>query len=172
MPGGSRCGAVPPEPCRAAPPKETPAGGDIGFLKRATEGSGDIRSPLRLEQHAIAASFRFHDLRASDLLDEAATDGRAYMTFPPAHRSKLHSTNSLERLSGEIKRRTEVVGIFPNEAAIVCRVGAILLEQHDAWSVQGSRYLSLESVAPLSDNPLASLPILAASPIRPRRRAR
>jgi putative transposase len=75
------------------------------------------------------------------------------MTFLAAHRSKLHSTNSLERLNGEIKRRTEVVGIFPNEAAIVRLVGAILLEQNDEWSVQRSRYLGLESVAPLSDNP-------------------
>ena len=84
------------------------------------------------------------------------------MTFPAAHCSKLHSTNSLERRNGEIKRRTEVVGIFPNEAAIVRLVGAILLEQNDEWSVQRSRCLSLESLAPLSDNPLVSLPILAA----------
>jgi hypothetical protein len=80
------------------------------------------------------------------------------MTFPAAHRSKLHSTNSLERRNGEIKRRTEVVGIFPNEAAIVRLVGTIPLEQNDEWSVPCSRYLSLESVAPLSDNPLVSLP--------------
>ena len=84
------------------------------------------------------------------------------MTFPAAHRSKLHSTNSLERLNGEIKRRTELVGIFPNEAAIVRLLGAILLEQNDEQPVQRSRYLSLESVAPLSDNPLICLPILAA----------
>jgi transposase-like protein len=84
------------------------------------------------------------------------------MTFPAAHRSKLHSTNSLERRNGEIKRRTEVVGIFPNEAAIVRLVGAIPLEQNDEWSVRRSRYLSLESVAPLRDNTFVSLPILAA----------
>jgi hypothetical protein len=109
-------------------PQKKPRRGGIG-VSETGEGSGDIRSPLRLEQHAIAASSGFHDLRAPGLLAEAATDVRAYMTFLPAHRSKLHSTNSLERLSGEIKRRTEVVGIFPNETAIVCRVGAILLER-------------------------------------------
>ncbi len=84
------------------------------------------------------------------------------MTFPAAHRAKLHSTNPLERLNGEIKRRTEVVGIFPNEAAIVRLVGAILLEQNDEWMVQRSRYLSLETIATLSDNPLVSLPDMAA----------
>ncbi len=100
--------------------------------------------------------------KLAGLLDEAETDVLAYMTFPPAHRAKLHSTNPLERLNGEIKRRTEVVGIFPNEAAIVRLVGAILLEQNDEWMVQRSRYLSLETIATLSDNPLVSLPDMAA----------
>jgi transposase-like protein len=100
--------------------------------------------------------------RLAGLLDEAETDVLAYMTFPTAHRAKLHSTNPLERLNGEIKRRTEVVGIFPNEAAITRLVGAILLEQNDEWAVQRSRYLSLETIATLSDNPLVSLPDMAA----------
>ena len=71
-------------------------------------------------------------------------------------------TDAIERLNGEIKRRTEVVGIFPNEAAIVRLVGAILLEQNDEWSVQRSRYLSLETIATLGDTPLVSLPDMAA----------
>jgi transposase-like protein len=96
------------------------------------------------------------------LLDDAETDVLAYMTFPAAHRVKLHSTNPIERLNGEIKRRTDVVGIFPNEAAVVRLVGAILLEQNDEWCVQRSRYMTLESVAGLSDNPIVSLPIMAA----------
>ena len=82
--------------------------------------------------------------------------------LPAAHRVKLHSTNPLERLNGEIKRRTEVVGIFPNEAAITRLVGAILLEQNDEWAVQRSRYMTLESIAPIGDDPLVSLPTLAA----------
>ena len=100
--------------------------------------------------------------KLAGLLDEAEADVLAYMSFPAAHRAKLHSTNPLERLNGEIKRRTEVVGIFPNEAAIVRLVGAILLEQNDEWMVQRSRYLSLETIATLSDNPLVSLPDKAA----------
>jgi len=73
------------------------------------------------------------------MLDEAETDVLAYMIFPAAHSSKLHSTNPIERINGEIKRRTEVVGIFPNEATIVRLVGAILLEQNDEYCVHRSR---------------------------------
>jgi putative transposase len=96
------------------------------------------------------------------LMDTAEEDVLAYMSFPPQHRTKLHSTNPLERLNGEIKRRTEVVGIFPNEDAITRLVGAILLEQNDEWAVQRARYMTLESVAQLSDDPLVTLPPLAA----------
>ena len=71
-------------------------------------------------------------------------------------------TNPLERLIGEIKRRTEVVGIFPNEAAITRLVGAILLEQNDEWAVQRARYMTLETIAPLSDDPIVTLPAVAA----------
>ena len=96
------------------------------------------------------------------MMDEAETDVLAFMSFPPAHRAKLHSTNPLERVNGEIKRRTEVVGIFPNEAAITRLVGAILLEQNDEWAVQRARYMTLETIAPISDDPIISLPAMAS----------
>lgn len=95
--------------------------------------------------------------KLATLMDDAEPDVLAYMTFPKEHRAKLHSTNPIERLNGEIKRRTEVVGIFPNEAAITRLIGAILMEQSDEWAVQRGRYMSLETMAPVSDNPIVVL---------------
>ena len=96
--------------------------------------------------------------KLATLMDDAEPDVLAYMTFPKEHRAKLHSTNPIERLNGEIKRRTEVVGIFPNDGAIVRLVGALLLEQNDEWAVQRSRYMTLETIATMSDDQLISLP--------------
>ncbi len=70
-------------------------------------------------------------------------------SFPAAHRVKIHSVNPIEPVNREIKRRTEVVGIFPNEAALARRVGAILLEQSDEWAVQRSRYMPLANTPPV-----------------------
>jgi len=95
-------------------------------------------------------------------MDEAENDVLAYMSFPPVHRPKLHSTNPIERVNGEIKRRTEVVGIFPNEEAITRLVGAVLLEINDEWAVQRSRYMSLETIAPVSDDPIVRLSAVPA----------
>ena len=122
----------------------------------------DDAPAARVQWRKVADQLRPKLPRLAGLLDAAETDVLAYMTFPPAHRAKLHSTNPLERLNGEIKRRTEVVAIFPNEAAIVRLVGAILLEQNDEWCVQRSRYLSLETIATLGDTPIVSLPDMAA----------
>ena len=99
------------------------------------------------------------------LLDESEDDGLAYMAFPAQHRAKLHSTNPLERLNKEVKRRADVVGIFPNEPSIVRLIGAVLLEQNDEWLLQ-HRYMQIEGMAditpPLIDVDPAKLPPMAA----------
>jgi len=84
------------------------------------------------------------------MMDAAEHEVLTFMDFPKEHRVKIHSTNVLERLNGEIKRRADVVGIFPNEAAIRRLVGALLLEQNDEWSLN-RRYMQLESLQTLSD---------------------
>ena len=98
--------------------------------------------------------------RLAEFMDEAETDVLAHMTFPKEHWTKIHSVNPLERLNGEVERRTNVVGIFPNEDAITRLVGAILLEQNAEWAVQRARYLTLETIAPSSDDPTVTLPTL------------
>jgi transposase-like protein len=95
-------------------------------------------------------------------MDQAEEDVLAFMDFPPAHRVKLHSINPIEWLNGEIKRRTKVVGIFPNGQAIIRLVGAILIEQNDEWAVQRGRYMTLETIAPLSDNAIARMAVTPA----------
>ncbi|WP_033743792.1 IS256 family transposase, partial [Pseudomonas plecoglossicida] len=90
------------------------------------------------------------------LMDGCEDEVLAHMAFPKAHRQQLHSTNPLERLNAEIKRRTDVVGIFPNDPAITRLVGAMLLEQNDEWCLQ-RRYMQLEAFEAVSDNPQAKL---------------
>ena len=87
-------------------------------------------------------------------MDESEHDVLAYMGFPAQHRAKLHSTNPLERLNKEVKRRADVVGIFPSEAAIVRLIGAVLLEQNDEWQLQ-HRYMQAEGMAELLAPPIA-----------------
>lgn len=127
----------------------------------ATAFAQDDAMAAKSQWRSVADQLRPKLPKLANLMDDAEPDVLAYMGFPAQHRVKLHSTNPLERLNGEIKRRTEVVGIFPNDDAITRLVGAILLEQNDEWAVQRARYMTLETIAPMSDNPFVSLPALA-----------
>ncbi len=122
----------------------------------------DDAETARTQWRQVADQLRPKVPKLANLMDDAEADVLAFMSFPKEHRAKLHSTNPIERLNGEIKRRTEVVGIFPNEEAIVRLVGALLLEQNDEWAVQRGRYMTLETIAPLSDDPIVRLPAVAA----------
>ena len=104
----------------------------------------------------VADQLRVKLPKLGELMDGAETEVLSFMAFPKAHRTQIHSTNPLERLNAEVKRRTDVVGIFPNESAVIRLVGALLLEQNDEWQLQ-RRYMQLEGLASLSDNQPARL---------------
>jgi len=127
----------------------------------ATAFAQDDAAAASAQWRLVADQLRPKAPRLATLMDQAEHDVLAYMTFPREHRTKLHSTNPIERLHAEIKRRTNVVGIFPNEGAITRLVGAILLEQNDEWAV-ARRYMTLESIAPVSDNLTVKLPAVTA----------
>jgi transposase-like protein len=97
----------------------------------------------------VADQFRPRWPKLAAFMDASEHDVLAYMSFPAQHRQKLHSTNPLERLNKEVKRRSDVVGIFPAESAIVRLIGAVLLEANDEWAVQ-HRYMQVEAMAELS----------------------
>jgi transposase-like protein len=97
----------------------------------------------------MADQFRPRWPKLGNLMDESEHEVLAYMGFPVQHRAKLHSTNPLERLNKEVKRRADVVGIFPGEAAIVRLIGAVLLEANDEWQLQ-HRYMQVEAMSELA----------------------
>jgi len=116
----------------------------------------DTQEAAIAQWRVVADQLRAKFPRLAALMDESEADVLAFMGFPKAHRVQIHSTNPLERVNAEVKRRTDVVGIFPNEAAIVRLIGALLLEQNDEWQLQ-RRYMQLEGLQALSDNQPARL---------------
>jgi transposase-like protein len=111
--------------------------------------------------HHVADALRERYEKLAVMMDGSREEVLAYMAFPKEHWAQISSTNPLERVNKEIKRRADVIGIFPNTAAVIRLVGALMLEQNDEWSVS-RRYMTLETIGTLSDNPRISLPALAA----------
>ncbi len=135
----------------------------------ATAFAQDTADAARRQWRQVADPLRAKVPKSAAMMDEAEEDVLAYMTFPKEHRAKSHSTNPIERLNGEIKRRADVVGqtgpcarLLLNEKAITRLIGAVLLEQNDEWAVQRARYMTLESIAPLGDDTALMLPTVAA----------
>lgn len=140
-----------------AGPKQRPA--VVAMLKTifAQETADAARD--QWDKVADALTEKYPKLAA--MMEASRDDVLAYMDFPREHWAQISSTNPIERLNGEIKRRSDVVGIFPNEKAVVRLVGALMLEQNDEWAVC-RRYMALEGLKPVSDDPLIKLPAVAA----------
>ncbi len=119
----------------------------VGATIRTVFAQPDARSAHQ-QWRRVADGFRSRFPRLAALMDEAEEDVLSYAAFPSEHWQKIWSNNPLERLNKEVKRRTNVVGIFPNEAAVVRLVGAVLCEQHDEWQVS-KRYFSASSLGKL-----------------------
>ena len=137
----------------------------IAAVVRTIFAQSDHASAL-VQLRKVAEALRARFARTATLLEEAAEDILAYRHVPVEHQRQLHSTNPLERLNKEIKRRANVVGIFPNPAAVLRLIGAILLEQDDEWAVAERRYFSAESMQQ------PTTPALSARPRRFWRRSR
>jgi putative transposase len=119
----------------------------VGATIRTVFAQPDARS-AREQWLRVSDGFRHRFARLSELMEEAEEDVLSYASFPQEHWQKIWSNNPLERVNKEVKRRTNVVGIFPNEAAVVRLVGSVLSEQHDEWQVS-KRYFGAGSLAKL-----------------------
>ena len=121
----------------------------------------DSKAEAFAQWDKVADALRDRHDKLGALMDASREDVLTYMDYPKEHWAQIASTNPLERVNKEIKRRADVVGIFPNDAAVIRLVGALMLEQSDEWAVS-RRYFSLESLARLVDTHLAQLPDVAA----------
>ncbi|MDG2570624.1 IS256 family transposase [Vibrio parahaemolyticus] len=138
-------------------PKQRPA--VVAMLK--TIFAQEDAEAAREQWASVAEALRERCPKLVELMDRSREEVLVYMSFPREHWAQIASTNPLERLNGEIKRRSDVVGIFPNDRAVIRLVGALMLEQNDEWAVS-RRYMSLESLSALSDDPVRRLSAVTA----------
>jgi putative transposase len=138
-------------------PKQRPA--VVAMLK--TIFAQENAEAAREQWTSVADALRERCPKLVELMDRSREEVLVYMSFPREHWAQIASTNPLERLNGEIKRRADVVGIFPNDRAVIRLVGALMLEQNDEWAVS-RRYMSLESLSALSDDPVRRLSAVTA----------
>jgi transposase-like protein len=120
----------------------------------------ETKADAMAQWDTVADALRDKQPKLGALMDASREDVLAYMDFPREHWPQIASTNPLERVNREIKRRSDVVGIFPNDAAAVRLVGALLLETNDEWAV-ARRYMSLETLARLTNTATVRLPAVA-----------
>lgn len=111
----------------------------------------ETKEDAEKQWNTVADALREKNVKLAEMMDASREDVLAYMDFPKEHWPQISSTNPLERLNKEIKRRSDVVGIFPNDDAITRLVGALMLEQNDEWAV-ARRYMGLESLARIVDD--------------------
>jgi putative transposase len=138
-------------------PKQRPA--VVAMLK--TIFAQETAEAAREQWTSVADALRERCPKLVELMDRSREEVLVYMSFPREHWAQIASTNPLERLNGEIKRRADVVGIFPNDRAVIRLVGALMLEQNDEGAVS-RRYMSLESLGALSDDPVRRLSAVTA----------
>ncbi|WP_201865328.1 IS256 family transposase [Microvirga soli] len=138
-------------------PKQRPA--VVAMLK--TIFVQDTADAAREQWASVTDALRERCPKLVELMDRSREEVLVYMSFPREHWPQIASTNPLERLNGEIKRRSDGVGIFPNDRAVIRLVGALMLEQNDEWAVS-RRYMSLESLTSLSDDPVRRLSAVTA----------
>ncbi len=120
----------------------------------------ETKAEAEAQWDAVADALREKNENLSAMMDASRDDVLAYMDFPREHWAQIRSTNPLERVNKEIKRRSDVVGIFPNDDAIIRLVGALMLEQNDEWAV-ARRYMTLETLTSIVDDAPVRLPAVA-----------
>ena len=137
-------------------PKQRPA--VAAMLK--TIFAQETKADAEAQWDTVADALREKLEKLGGFMDASRDDVLAWVSFPREHWPQIASTNPLERVNREIKRRADVIGIFPNDGAILRLVGALMLETNDEWAV-ARRYMSLESIARITDNPTFRLPAVA-----------